>query len=165
MVTCPALSLLVRADPTSSAFPDFFGSYFEGSTCQELLAAPPAGASWLIVWLGIGQDSICLAQRVTERKILSLDGESHPPGAAGQRQSLEHVLPGWRAGSSLQAGCVPQAQHTQPTLIPQAWRAQTHPPWPRPDYSGINHTDYMLQKRRYFLCSELAQTPCLQAAA
>lgn len=46
-----------------------------------------------------------------------------------------------------QAGCVPQAQHTQPTLIPQAWRAQTHPPWPLPDYSGINHTDYMLPKK------------------
>jgi len=45
------------------------------------------------------------------------------------------------------AGCVPHAQHTQPALIPQAWRGQKHPPWPLPDYSGINHADYMLPKK------------------
>lgn len=67
LVTCPALSLLVRANYlVHSNY--FFGSCFEESTCQELPAAPPAGASCVIVWLRIGQDSICLAQRATERE-------------------------------------------------------------------------------------------------
>lgn len=85
--------------------------------------------------------------------ILSLYGETHPLRAAGQSQGSEHVLPGWMLtlqGPSLgwrRAGCMSPTQHTQPALIPQAWRAQKHPPWPRPDYSGINHADYMLPKK------------------
>lgn len=90
-----------------------------------------------------------------------------------QRQDLEHVLPGSRAGSSLgkplpwgrrQAGCVPQAQHTQPTLIPQAWRAQTHSPWPLPDYSGINHADYMLPKKEVLSLFRTGSEPLLASS-
>lgn len=80
------------------------------------------------------------------------DGELDPPSKP---------LPWGRR----QAGCVPQAQHTQPTLIPQAWRAQTHPPWPRPDYSGINHTDYMLPKKEVLSLFRTGSDPLLASSS
>lgn len=36
--------------------------------CQALPAGHPAEASWLVVWLGSGWDSLCLAQRTAERE-------------------------------------------------------------------------------------------------
>lgn len=61
--------------------------------CQELPAAPPAGAGCRVVWLGSGRACLCLLSERLKGRILSLYGENHPPRAEGQSQGSEHILP------------------------------------------------------------------------